>query len=114
MFSNHFNALNLSLKEQKRFVLFGLVAALLMSFVFQSAAYAGTTGVEFKGVYDFIYGAATGYLGRAICIFAGVVGIAIGAGMGKVMPAIIGVILAIFGTLGPTIINSLFKSAVIL
>jgi hypothetical protein len=48
MFSNHFNALNLSLKEQKRFVLFGLVAALLMSFVFQSAAYAGTTGVEFK------------------------------------------------------------------
>jgi hypothetical protein len=34
--------------------------------------------------------------------------------MGKVMPAIIGVILAIFGTLGPTIINSLFKSAVIL
>lgn len=114
MFANQFNAINLSLKERKRFIFMGLIAALLMSVVFQSAAYAGTTGVEFKGVYDFIYGAVTGYLGRAICIFAGIVGLAIGAGMGKVLPAIIGVILAIFGTLGPTIINSLFKSAVIL
>lgn len=109
----YLNAKNLNLKAQTRFVALGLISAFLMSIVFQSAAYAGTTGVEFKGVYDFIYGAATGYLGRAICIFAGVVGIAMGAGMGKVLPAIIGIILAIFGTLGPTIINSLFKSAVI-
>lgn len=113
MFTTHFNVKNSSRKEQARFISTGVVVALLMSLVFQSAANAGTTGVEFKGVYDFIYGAATGYLGRAICIFAGVVGISIGAAMGKAMPAIIGVILAIFGTLGPAIVNSLFKSALI-
>ncbi|MFW6503487.1 conjugal transfer protein TraB [Acinetobacter baumannii] len=104
---------NMNLKEQKRLIIVGVLAAILLSLVFQSAAYAGTTGLEFKGLYDFIYGAATGYLGRGICIFAGVVGIATGAGMGRVMPAILGVILAVFGTLGPTIVNSLFKSAII-
>lgn len=74
---------------------------------------AGTTGGDFEEVYNFIYGAATGYLGRAIAIFAGIVGLAIGAASGKAMPAIMGVVLAIFGTLGPTIINNLFTGAVI-
>lgn len=78
-----------------------------------SPALASTTGADFQEVYDFIYDAATGYLGRAIAIFAGVVGLAIGAASGKAMPAIMGVILAIFGTLGPTIINNLFTSAII-
>lgn len=113
MFQNYIDLRKMDLKQQTRFVFLGLVTALLMSVIFQSAAYAGTTGTEFKGVYDFIYGAATGYLGRAICIFAGIVGLGIGAAMGKAIPAIIGVILAIFGTLGPAIVNSLFKSAII-
>lgn len=73
----------------------------------------GTGGGDFEEVYNFIFDAATGYLGRAIAIFAGVVGLAIGAASGKAMPAIMGVILAIFGTLGPTIINGLFTGAVI-
>lgn len=78
-----------------------------------SPALASTSGSDFEGVYTFIYDAATGYLGRAIALFAGVVGLALGAASGKAMPAIMGVILAIFGTLGPTIINSLFGSALI-
>ncbi|WP_223237928.1 hypothetical protein [Acinetobacter baumannii] len=53
---------NMNLKEQKRLIIVGVLAAILLSLVFQSAAYAGTTGTEFKGLYDFIYGAATGYL----------------------------------------------------
>ena len=87
------------------------VAALVL--VASAPAIASTTGADFKGVYDFISDAATGYLGRAIAIFAGVVGLALGAASGKAMPAIMGVILAIFGTLGPQIVNSLFSSAII-
>lgn len=113
MLSNFFIAKNIDQKEQKKLILFGLAAALIMSLIFQSTAYAATTGVEFKGLYDFIYGAGTGYLGRAICIFGGVVGLCMASATGKAIPAIIGVILAVFGTLGPTIVNSLFKSAVI-
>ena len=110
---NHFIQANIAPNELMRFVVLGLIASILMSLVFQSQAHAGVTGVEFKGLYDFVYGAATGYLGRAICIFAGIVGIASGAALGKAIPAIIGVVLAVFGTLGPVIVNSLFKSATI-
>jgi len=86
-----------------------VLLALLMPMVVMSS----TTGVEFKGVYDFIYGAATGYLGRAIAIVGGLVCLGIAAGGGKVVIAAVGMVLAIFGALGPTIINAIFKSAVI-
>jgi len=74
---------------------------------------AGTSGAEFQGVYDFIYDAATGYLGRAIAITGGVIGLGIGAATGKPLPAIIGIVLAIFGSLGPTIIDTIFASGLI-
>lgn len=93
----------------QRAILVAVVCGLMIS----GAANAGVTGAEFKGLYDFIYGAATGYLGRSIAVFAGVAGLAMGAMQGKAMPAILGVILAVFGTLGPVIINSLFKSAIV-
>lgn len=96
----------------KRAVLFLALAAMLI-LASMTDANAAKTGTEFKGLYDFIYGAATGYLGRGIAIFAGIAGLAWGASQGKAMPAILGVVLAVFGTLGPAIINSLFKSALI-
>ncbi|ELC3209992.1 conjugal transfer protein TraB, partial [Vibrio parahaemolyticus] len=43
----------------------------------------------------------------------GLIGLGIGAGTGKALPAVIGVFLAIFGVLGPTIVNALFTSATI-
>lgn len=73
----------------------------------------GTGGTEFQAFYDFIYEAATGYLGRSIAIVGGLIGLGIGAGTGKALPAIIGVFLAIFGVLGPTIVNAVFTSATI-
>lgn len=96
--------------NQKRLA---MVAGFVLVGLYAANVDAAVTGAQFKSLYDFIYGAATGYLGRAIAIFAGVAGLAIGATTGKAMPAILGVILAIFGTLGPAIINSLFTSAVI-
>lgn len=88
-----------------------LLLAVLLSFT--TVASAATTGAEFQAVYDFIYNAATGYLGRSIAIAGGLIGLGIGAATGKAIPAIIGIVLAIFGALGPSIVNSIFASAVI-
>jgi len=76
-------------------------------------ALAATTGGEFQAFYDFIYDAATGYLGRGLAITGGVFGLAYGIGKGSALPAVLGIILAIFGMLGPTIVNALFSSATI-
>lgn len=90
-----------------------MLALLSVAMLMPSFAHAATTGTEFQGVYDFVYGAATGYLGRSIAIIGGLIGMGFGAASGKVLPAVVGVMLAIFGALGPTIINSIFSSALI-
>lgn len=102
-------------KERAKQALLLSVMILLPSFALASTVGAGggNGGAEFKAFYEFIYDAATGYLGRSIAIVGGLIGLGIGAGSGKALPAIIGVFLALFGVLGPTIINSLFTSAVI-
>lgn len=73
----------------------------------------GTGGAEFETFYNFIMGAATGYLGRSIAIVGGLIGLGIGAGSGKAMPAMIGMFLAVFGVLGPSIVDAMFTSATI-
>ena len=72
-----------------------------------------TTGAEFQTAYQFFFDAATGYLGRGIAIVGGIIGLGIGAARGSALPAIIGVILAVFGALGPTIVDSIFGSAIV-
>lgn len=75
---------------------------------------AATTGEAFKAAYEFMYEAATGYLGRAIAIIGGIIGLGTAAATGKALPAIIGVILALFGALGPTIINAIFGTGALI
>ena len=87
--------------------------SLVFSFI-PSEVIAATTGTDFKDLYDWIYGAATGYLGRGIAITGGLIGLGYGAASGKAIPAIVGIVLAIFGALGPKIIDSIFKSAIIM
>jgi TrbC/VIRB2 family. len=76
-------------------------------------AHAANTGTSFQTAYQFIYDAATGYLGRGIAITGGVIGLGIGAASGKALPAVIGIVLGIFGALGPTIINTIFNTAIV-
>lgn len=90
-------------------VLFATVLMLAMIPV----ADAGTTGAAFQTFYNFIYQASTGYLGRGIALTGGVIGLGMGAATGKALPAAIGIVLAIFGALGPAIVNSIFASAVV-
>ena len=75
------------------------------------AALGSTTGAEFQIAYQFFYDAATGYLGRGIAIVGGLIGLGYGAAKGSPLPAVLGVILAVFGALGPTIIDAVFGSA---
>jgi len=89
------------------------IDALTLGLVVPAVALASTTGSEFQVFYDFVYNAATGYLGRGLAITGGLIGLGIAAATGKVVIAIIGVVLAVFGILGPQIINALFGSAVV-
>lgn len=81
--------------------------------VIPTTALAAVTGTDFKVLYDFFYEAATGYLGRAIAIVGGLMGLGVGAATGKPVPALMGIVLAIFGTVGPALINNLFNTATI-
>lgn len=79
-----------------------------------ATAAADTAGSDvFEPLYEFVYAAATGYLGRSIAIVAGIIGLGIGAGSGKAIPAIVGIILALFGVFGPVLVNAIFDSAII-
>lgn len=107
--------LNLRLSK-KAAVLLGILVASLLPGVVLAATIGvggGTGGTEFQPFYNFVYSAGTGYLGRSIAIVGGLIGLGIGAATGKGIPALIGVFLAVFGVLGPTIVNAMFTSALI-
>lgn len=94
----------------RKWALLVLLTGLLL---ISTVADAGTGGEAFKFIYDFIYEAATGYLGRSVSIIGGIIGLVYAAIAGKMILAGSGILLAIFGILGPQIINFLFESALI-
>jgi conjugal transfer pilus assembly protein TraA len=97
----------------KQTLAFPQPAVLLVMLLLPGMVLAATTGAEFQTAYQFFYDAATGYLGRGIAIVGGLIGLGVGAARGSALPAILGVILAVFGALGPTIIDAVFGSAVV-
>ena len=105
--------IGLKLAQLKRVSPKNLVHFFGITLLIPGIALAATTGGEFQAFYDFIYNAATGYLGRGLAITGGVFGLAYGIGKGSPLPAVLGIVLAIFGMLGPTIVNALFSSATI-
>lgn len=105
--------IGLKLAQFKRISPKNLVHFFGITLLIPGIALAATTGGEFQAFYDFIYNAATGYLGRGLAITGGVFGLAYGIGKGSPLPAVLGIVLAIFGMLGPTIVNALFSSATI-
>jgi len=88
-------------------------SVVVMAVFLPLVAAAATTGAEFQTAYQFFYDAATGYLGRGIAIVGGLIGLGYGAAKGSPLPAVLGVILAVFGALGPNIIDAIFGSAVV-
>ena len=75
-------------------------------------AAGAVSGSEFQNFYEFIHEAATGYLGRGIAITGGLIALGIAAATGRYVVAVGGIVLAIFGALGPQIVNAIFGAVV--
>ncbi len=75
-------------------------------------AAGATTGTEFQAFYNFINAAATGFLGRAIAITGGIIALGVAAASGRYVLAIGGIILAVFGSLGPQVVNAIFGAVI--
>ena len=75
-------------------------------------AVAATTGTEFNGLVTMLRGWAEGGLGLALAMAAFLIGLAVGLMKQTVMPAVVGIGVALFATLGPGIIASMFTAII--
>jgi conjugal transfer pilus assembly protein TraA len=97
--------------ERKKAIL--MVAALLALLVLAvGIAHAGTTGTEFQGIYDKIKDWTSGYLGRSIAAFAFLLGLGAGVAKGSPIPAIAGVVFALFVAFGPAVLEGIATATV--
>jgi len=90
---------------------YGFIYGITMALIGQQLAVSGRLSA--KNLTHF-FGIALLVPGIALAATTGgVFGLAYGIGRGSALPAVLGIILAIFGMLGPTIVNALFSSATI-
>lgn len=87
-----------------------LISALAV--VMAMPAQAATTGSEFKKLADMVQGWTEGYLGMALALAALAIGLSVGLVKQTVMPAIVGLGVALFATMGPGIIMSMFTAVI--
>ena len=77
-----------------------------------SSAFAGTTGTEVQTMYTTLLNWATGYLGKAIAVAAFILGAGIGVARSSPIPALAGVVFALFMVYVPTIIDSIMTATI--
>ena len=77
-----------------------------------SSAFAGTTGAEFQTMYTTLLNWATGYLGKAIAVAAFILGAGIGVARSSPIPALVGVVFALFLVYVPNIIDSIMTATI--
>ncbi len=85
---------------------------MLLCLLATPAAYAGTTGTEFQSMYSTLLNWATGYLGKAIAVAAFILGAGIGVARSSPIPALVGVVFALFMVYVPNIIDSLMTAPI--
>jgi len=73
---------------------------------------AGTTGTEFLSMYTTLLNWANGYLGKSIAIAAFILGAGIGIARSSPIPALVGVVFALFMVYIPTIIDSIMTAVI--
>lgn len=99
-----------TVRHKKPLMLIAFTMALLMV---AGLAMATSTDTWANAGYDFVLAAAKGKFARSICVVGGLVGLMMGAGSGKPILALTGVVLAAFGFLAPTLIDAVFGGALI-
>ena len=77
-----------------------------------ASAFAGTTGDEFQTMYTTLLNWATGYLGKAIAIAAFILGAGVGIARSSPIPALAGVVFALFMVYVPTIIDTIMTATI--
>lgn len=107
---DHFSTrLTLALMENKKLILGVLLLALaLLTF----DAMAGTTATEFQGIYDKLKDWTSGYLGKAIALFAFLLGLGVGVAKSSPIPAISGVVFALFVAFGPAVLEGIATATI--
>lgn len=96
-----------------RGLVIGLTLAVIGVSALASTSGGGTGGqTEFGTLFNQIFSWTTGFLGKALALFAFVVGAGMGIARGTLMPAIVGIVFALFLSLGPNIIVSMFSSII--
>lgn len=88
--------------------IFALAGAMLVPVL----ASAGTTGQEFLTLYTWINGVATGYGGRVVAIASVLIGAMLAVAKGNPIPALVGIVFAIFLSYTPTIINGILTATI--
>ena len=86
------------------------VAALLA--LLAGSALAGTTGTEFQTIYTTLLNWASGFLGKSIAIAAFILGAGVGLARSSPIPALVGVVFALFMFYVPTIIDGIMTAVI--
>ena len=76
------------------------------------SALAGTTGTEFQSLYTTLLNWVSGYLGKSIAMAAFILGAGIGIARSSPIPALVGVVFALFMIYVPTIIDGIMTAVV--
>lgn len=80
---------------------------LVALFALPGIAMAGTSGTEFQTLYNLLVGWATGFLGKAIAIAAFIIGMGMGIARSSPIPALGGVVFALFVAYVPGVIGGI-------
>jgi conjugal transfer pilus assembly protein TraA len=76
------------------------------------AALAGTTGTEFQSMYTTLLNWITGFLGKSIALAAFIIGAGTGFVRNTPIPALVGVVFALFMIYVPTIIDGIMTAVI--
>ena len=98
----------------KKNVLWQLLMLAVVAFCVLSpeVALAGTTGTEFQTLYQTMMNWATGYLGKTVAIAAFIIGIGMGIARSSPIPALSGVVFALFVAYIPTVIDGIVSAVI--
>ena len=76
------------------------------------SAFAGTTGTEFQSMYTTLLNWVNGFLGKSIAIAAFILGAGVGIARSSPIPALVGIVFALFMVYVPTIIDTIMTAVV--
>ena len=88
-----------------------VLIALVLSLAAGSAL-AATTGTEFQSMYTTLLGWINGFLGKSIAIAAFIIGAGVGVARSSPIPALIGVVFALFMVYVPNIIDGIMTAVI--